>query len=363
MTSPLNKLLLVCLLITHYAWADAEGAYDSQRADSHAPISVMGDHTHSKGEWMVSYRFMQMQMDGLRSGGSELSRDEFFASEFCQNGCNYAEEMSMDMHMLGVMYAPSDQITLMAMLNYHVNDMQMLMKMPMSGGMGGMGGMGSMNSMMMNGPMLMEMESEGLGDVKLGALQSLYKDEHSRFHANWIVSLPTGSIDQEIDSDNPMTDGKRLAYGMQLGSGSFDFEPALTYVQQYPAFSWGAQAKAIFRLNENKHDYRLGDKYQAQAWFQVPFLQRFSASLRLAWQDIGEIRGQDDEIESLSMKNPLANGDNFGGSMTSAGFGVNAVLPAGNRLALEYVTVLDQNSNGIQMTMDDYASFGWQFAF
>ena len=36
------------------------------RADSHAPIGVMGDHMHAKGEWMVSYRFMRMAMSGSR---------------------------------------------------------------------------------------------------------------------------------------------------------------------------------------------------------------------------------------------------------------------------------------------------------
>ena len=36
------------------------------RPDEHAPISVMNDHTHSKDSWMVSYRYMYMDMDGMR---------------------------------------------------------------------------------------------------------------------------------------------------------------------------------------------------------------------------------------------------------------------------------------------------------
>ena len=38
------------------------------RAASHAPIGVMGDHMHKTGEWMVSYRYMQGGMEGLREG-------------------------------------------------------------------------------------------------------------------------------------------------------------------------------------------------------------------------------------------------------------------------------------------------------
>ena len=34
------------------------------RADGHAPIGVMGDHLHKRGEWMLSYRFMRMNMEG-----------------------------------------------------------------------------------------------------------------------------------------------------------------------------------------------------------------------------------------------------------------------------------------------------------
>ena len=36
------------------------------RADSHAPIGVMGEHMHKKGEWMLSYRYMYMDMEGSR---------------------------------------------------------------------------------------------------------------------------------------------------------------------------------------------------------------------------------------------------------------------------------------------------------
>ena len=34
-------------------------------ADSHGPISVMGDHMHKKGEIMLSYRFVKMKMDNV----------------------------------------------------------------------------------------------------------------------------------------------------------------------------------------------------------------------------------------------------------------------------------------------------------
>lgn len=38
------------------------------RPGGHAPIGVMGDHQHGKGELMFSYRYMTMSMHGNRKG-------------------------------------------------------------------------------------------------------------------------------------------------------------------------------------------------------------------------------------------------------------------------------------------------------
>ena len=40
---------------------------------SNEPIGVMGAHAHSTGDWMFSYRFMRMDMEGNRDGTDRLS--------------------------------------------------------------------------------------------------------------------------------------------------------------------------------------------------------------------------------------------------------------------------------------------------
>jgi len=50
------------------------------RADSHAPIGVMGEHMHKKGEWMLSYRYMYMDMEGNRIGETEVSPEFIVAN-------------------------------------------------------------------------------------------------------------------------------------------------------------------------------------------------------------------------------------------------------------------------------------------
>ena len=46
------------------------------RANGQAPIGVMGEHLHKKGEWMLSYRFMRMNMEGNRIGADAVSPEQ-----------------------------------------------------------------------------------------------------------------------------------------------------------------------------------------------------------------------------------------------------------------------------------------------
>lgn len=52
--------------------------WSSARADGHAPIGVMGDHVHHKGEWMASYRYMNMNMFGNLSGTENIGFENIF---------------------------------------------------------------------------------------------------------------------------------------------------------------------------------------------------------------------------------------------------------------------------------------------
>ena len=92
-------------------------------ANGHAPIGVMGEHMHKKGEWMASYRFQHMSMEGNRIGTNEVT-PEFIVTNVANRFAPPATlrvvptKMTMDMHMFGAMYAPSNQLTLMFMTMY-----------------------------------------------------------------------------------------------------------------------------------------------------------------------------------------------------------------------------------------------------
>ena len=69
MKSSIVYIILACLLLPLIIIA---------RPDGHAPISVMADHTHPKGESMISYRFMNMSMSEIYSGSSSLSQQQIY---------------------------------------------------------------------------------------------------------------------------------------------------------------------------------------------------------------------------------------------------------------------------------------------
>ena len=123
------KVLAILVIATNIAIAQENPTANSQkwtsaRPDGHAPISVMGDHTHHRGEWMFSYKFMNMNMEGLQQGQDNIKSSEVFNSYMVA-----PKKMTMQMHMLGVMYAPTEKLTLMAMTSVLDNEMDASTKM------------------------------------------------------------------------------------------------------------------------------------------------------------------------------------------------------------------------------------------
>ena len=73
-----------------------EGPWSASRPDGHAPITVMGDHMHAKGEWMLSYRNMTMDMEGMLKGSDTIAAT---SAGYGMMGMMLPKEMRMDMHM------------------------------------------------------------------------------------------------------------------------------------------------------------------------------------------------------------------------------------------------------------------------
>jgi len=335
------------------------------RADGHAPIGVMGDHMHKAGEFMLSYRFMHMDMAGNRIGTDEVSPEEIVTTVPNRFSGQPGQpptlrvvptEMPMNMHMFGAMYAPSDWLTLMAMVNYIDKSMDHI---TFQGGMGTTR-LGTFTT-----------ESEGFGDTTVTALIKLLDqpsvDGNDHVHINLGLSLPTGSITERDDILTPGggTPTVRLPYSMQLGSGTFDLLPGITYTGRDGDFSWGAQYRATLRLeDENDEGYRRGHVHEATAWLAYQWEPWISTSLRVAGSSEGQIEGIDPNIAGPVQ---TADPDNYGGERLDLFAGVNLVGQTGDlrghRLAFEVGAPVYQDLNGPQMETDWTLTVGWQKAW
>ncbi|WP_346290852.1 transporter [Sphaerothrix gracilis] len=325
------------LLVDSASPASGETIYWSPaRPDSHAPIGVMGDHTHGQGEIMFSYRYMFMEMDGNRSGTDSLTTDEVL-----QRFPVTPTRMTMEMHMLGAMYAPSDDFTLMFMAPYISKEMDHSTR---SG-------------------RRFTTNSEGFGDISLSGLYTVLDQSRQRLHLNLGLSFPTGSI-EERDA-TPMGLDQILPYPMQIGSGTFDLRPGVTYLGQAGDWSWGSQAMGIIRLGTNDNGYRLGDQLMLTAWGAHRWTDWFSTSLRLGGRTWGNIDGQDDRLNPNMI--PTANPDLRAGTQLDLGLGLNFYVPEGSlqgaRLGVEFNLPLYRSLSGPQLETDFSVTAGLQASF
>lgn len=310
--------------------------HDHSRPDAHAPIGVMGDHLHHQGSLMFSFRYMNMQMQGLQHGTEELDNADVLAKYMMA-----PEEMDMNMYMLGLMYAPSSNLTLMLMQSYLSKDMDMQMKMLMSG---------------MPVYTSFSTASSGWGDLSLQALYGIFSIGNTSLHLNAGLSLPLGSIDRR--DDTPMADNARLPYPMQLSSGTFDLLLGSTFKQTFEDASWGAQFMATLRTGENDNDYRLGNSYKLNTWAAYRLLTNLSLSGRIMGSTTNGIKGADPELNP--MMSPTANASYSGGELVKAFAGFNIAFSQTSflkdlRLGAEAGYPVYANYNGIQM--DEELSF------
>ncbi|MCG2633789.1 MAG: transporter [Gammaproteobacteria bacterium] len=319
------------------AWSKdwQEGRWESARPDSHAPIGIMGDHWHNKDGVMLAYRYGLTDMRGLRDGTDHLSTQQVLA-DFPIT----PTAMRMEHHMFSMMYAPVQGMTLM--LGLPVKQLRM--------------------DHLTAGGARFRTDASGIGDLSTAALFVLRETGRKRLHLTLGLSLPTGSIDR---SDRTPAGRARLPYPMQLGSGTFDLLPGLTYMQQRDMFSWGGQARATMRLGRNSNNYSLGDSYNADIWISKPLHPEWSASLRLSGIDQDKVDGADPALNPALVPTAAPNLQGRRRADLHAGLNYHALKGAlkGHRIAIEFSQPVYQKLNGPQLETDWGLMIGWQYAF
>lgn len=308
----------------------------NMRADGHGPIGMMGEHTHKKGEWMLSYRYMHMFMKENQDGSSNLSTGDVL-KRFMVSPIS----MKTDMHMLGAMAAPTNWLTLSTMVPYVFRSMDHETRMGKT----------------------FRTRSEGFGDIQLNGLVPAIKTENHQVTLKAGVSFPTGSINQR--DATPMGRNQRLPYPMQIGSGTYDLLPGITYRGQSRHWSWGLQSGGTVRLGKNENDYRLGNQVFITPWISRKWSRWLSSSVRVNGQAWGNITGADPELNPRVIA--TARPDLRSGRRLDMLFGINLLSPVqgvlkNQRLAIEMGFPLHQHLSGPQLKTKFILTAGWQLS-
>ena len=341
-------VILSSLSLTAYS-DSAVGAID------HAPIGVMADHYHKKGESMISVRQGYMDMSGNLLDGKSISNSQILAmpnplGDMPANLSVVPTEMDMKMTMIGAMYAPSDRVTLMAMVMSMSKDMTLNSYQPMMG----RNLIGSFST-----------SSSDISDISLGALIKLQETDTSRWHGEVTVQQSIGDNKAKDVVLTPMGMNMEmiLPYGMQAGDDATRLVLGLTNLRTLSdKVVWGNQLRSRFVVSDN--DWSFGDQTELNTWLQYALNKSvsFSSRLKVVYQD------------KLSGRNPMisapvqtANPENYGGREVHFALGVNFlthILPGkSDRFGLELIKPIQQEKNNLQMDTDYQFILGYQKAF
>jgi|SaaInlStandDraft_5_1057022.scaffolds.fasta_scaffold57027_1 hypothetical protein len=325
----LKRLILTIVFITLASLPLTAHTWQSNRADSHAPIGVMADHTHNKNELMFSYRYMSMYMNGNQSGKTQLAIDEVLSSFMVA-----PVSMYMSMHMFGGMYAITNETTVAIMVPYLFKSMDHQKRDTST----------------------FTRKTSGVGDITISALTNLWNKHGERLHLTSGLHLPVGSI-EEMDGQPD-----RLPYPMQLGSGTVDANLGFTFVKQLKKWSFGTQGMATLRIGENNLGYTLGNIYSGSTWISTSFLSSLSCSLRANASIWNDINGSDPTLNPMMV--PTAS-TTRGGKQLDLIIGLNTLhldngFFKGYRAAMELSIPVYQSLDGTQLTTDWVATIGLQ---
>lgn len=330
------------------------------------PAGLMFAEMMPAGEVMLGYRFMQQNQGngyqiGNQGGVNSACQGKSSAYTMCDSG------MTMNMHMLNLMYAPTDWLNLMLMPQYMASTMNMYNTPSMPSGNMGMGtGMRDWES---NG---------GFGDTGMYAMLKLFDAGDHQVFTSQGLTAPTGTIRTWGELDHNLA--RLFPYDMQNGSGTWDYNPTLTYTGKDGAFSWGGQIGGTLRLQkQNYMHWRYGDIAQGSAWGGYQWNSWLSNTLRVLYTKQGVISdySQHDAVSNLTLMEGQGMGgmykmsdiypQNYGGTFVDLGLGLTMTIPkgtfAGNRLSVEWLQPMSTNFSGYQLERIGTLAVQWGYMF
>ena len=321
------------------------------------------DDVEDPTRWSLGYRFVHAKFDGYRDGTDDLSIDEvqFKPGTEDRTADNFPivpKTIHQRAHLVEIGYDVTEKWSVSLLLPFihqktdHIS---------------------SVGQVDVDGVIYdfseFTIESSGLGDIALSASHPAWRRGQHYVMATAGVSLPVGSI-EEI-GHTPREPGKdtQLPFTMQLGSGTFDLTPSLTYAGTGTLWSWGGQLRSTLRLGENDRDYRLGNRLTLTGWLKTTRFDWIAPSLKLAFRSWGEVHGEDAALKvptppAFPFPAAVTDPSKFGGQKLNAVLGATVKWPGGGRfehhaLELDWGVPLYQSLNGPQPKEVWSCDFGW----
>ncbi|MBM83943.1 MAG: hypothetical protein CMJ78_25590 [Planctomycetaceae bacterium] len=332
----------------HASFDLARGIRDRHSlADKHAPAGLMGAHVHNKGEVMIEYKYMNMYMEDNRLGETTVTDQDSFALGQALGTNNGATptQMTMEMHMMHIMYGVTDDVTVYLMPMLLSNTMDHLRNNPFP------------NPAVAGQPFTTHIS--GFGDMQLGALWRVWEDEcrHEEIVLNLGASVPTGQVDRKTTVPSGGVAVGEFPYPMRLGRGTFNFRPGATYRRFLEDGSFGLQFQADLPVDENWDEYSVGEDYRVNAWYAHLLTEDLAISYRVEGQFVDNYDGADPDVNGavISTLRP----DMRGGDFLNFGYGVMYLAPGGNLINFEVVHPVHQDVDGIQLERDWWFAISW----
>ena len=306
-------------------------------ADKHAPAGLMGDHVHEKGEVMVEYKYMNMYMEDNKIGHTRVPDAAVIpvtVDGTFTNGGATPTQMTMEMHMVHLMYGLADDVTIYTMLTMPSLTMDHIR--------------GPGNPAPFGSPFTTH--NSGFGDTGFGALVSLYEDQDNDVILNLGCSVPTGDIFCTTSAPTAgINPPQALPYPMRLGSGTFNARPGITWKHYDKNGSLGLQFQTDLPFGRNYRSYSVSDTFALNTWYSCLLTDNLALSVRIEnlWRT--DFDGADPATPDFVIS---TNVESFrGGYWLNLGLGVMALIQ-GHLFNVELVPTLYQDLHGIQLESD-----------
>ncbi len=322
------------------AAAPTEWQWTADRPDANAPLGVFGSRVMEAGEIEISYRWHQVDYQGIWFGKDSLALTDVL------NLYNDVPLEKKDIrHEVRLAFGVTDRITLVARGEFAEIERETFAN---------------------SAPIRTTVQE--LGDVEVGALVSMYAAGPYRLHGHVGGVIPTGKSVTYADTTRSQTGTPvTLPYDSRPGAGSFGVLVGVGGSVQNEVGSLGAQFRYRANIDENDAGYKLGDSQQASGWAAYMLNSVFSISAGARWESWSPMEGLDPTLNFFG--DPHNAAGFLSGERAYLPLGVNMVLPAesgffsGHRIQVEAVYTLHHDMDAPQLGMEWAFNFGYTVGF